>query len=137
MCGWRELAARPRGGCVVYSMGGSANTQFEQAIIRTTSCEVHTFDLDCHQRCHTYWCYGGPRIKCHKVRIGGKSNSKTVPPMFDSYLGQRCSNLRAIQIVSYTRRMDMDDGRWRDKYYSAVINSKNVFLYHIKSYAKV
>jgi hypothetical protein len=79
VCGLRELAARRS--CVVYSFGGAANTQFENAIRDMTRCEVHTFDLDCMERC--VWggaCYAGPRLACHKVRVGGKDNDKTTPP---------------------------------------------------------
>ena len=40
VCGLRDLVAP----CVVYSFGSGGSAQFEQAILRHTECEVHTFD---------------------------------------------------------------------------------------------
>ena len=79
VCGLRKLAARRS--CVVYSFGGAANTQFEKAIRDITRCEVHTFDLDCTELCYDGGaCYAGPRLACHKVRVGGIDDDKTTPP---------------------------------------------------------
>ena len=99
VCGLRQLAAR-RGGCVVYSFGGAANTQFENAIRDITSCEVHTFDLDCTERC--LWggpCYAGPRLTCHKVRVGGSDNAKTMPPTMSLPTMMRTLGHRRIDIL--------------------------------------
>ena len=79
VCGLQELALKRR--CVIYSFGGAANTQFENAVRDITHCQVHTFDLDCFERC--WWggkCYSGERLTCHKVRVGGRDNAKTSPP---------------------------------------------------------
>ena len=78
ICNWKELAAKRD--CIIYSFGGNTNTQFEQAIRSTTRCDVHTFDLDCFEMCWFGPCYAGPRLTCHKVRIGPKDDAKTTPP---------------------------------------------------------
>ena len=42
VCGVETLMQRP--GCVVYSFGSNGETEFEEAVLATTHCEVHVFD---------------------------------------------------------------------------------------------
>lgn len=42
VCGAETLMQRP--GCVVYSFGSNGETEFEEAVLATTHCEVHVFD---------------------------------------------------------------------------------------------
>ena len=42
VCGAETLLQRP--GCVVYSFGSNGETEFEEAVLATTHCEVHVFD---------------------------------------------------------------------------------------------
>ena len=42
VCGVETLLQRP--GCVVYSFGSNGETEFEEAVLATTECEVHVFD---------------------------------------------------------------------------------------------
>ena len=88
ICNLRDLgspatlpAARSSAPCVVYSFGGSINTQFESAVRDLTPCEVHTFDLNCFETgCAWGSCYQGERLRCHKVRVGGSDDPTTSPP---------------------------------------------------------
>ena len=42
VCGVETLLHRP--GCVVYSFGSNGETEFEEAVLATTNCQVHVFD---------------------------------------------------------------------------------------------
>ena len=75
-------------GCVVYSFGGSINTQFEIDLSRRTSCEVHTFDPICKETCPYGACY--PQgTQCHEIALcastvpcygnGSSPRTKTLP----------------------------------------------------------
>mmetsp|Transcript_46128 Transcript_46128/g.76246 ORF Transcript_46128/g.76246 Transcript_46128/m.76246 type:complete len:325 (-) Transcript_46128:371-1345(-) len=41
-CGWKAFAGDPK--CVVYSLGSAGKYQFEDELLRSTRCTVHTFD---------------------------------------------------------------------------------------------
>ena len=51
-CGWKAFADDPE--CVVYSLGSAGNYEFENKILRSTRCTVHTFDCTLDSaRCET------------------------------------------------------------------------------------
>ena len=51
-CGWKAFADDPE--CVVYSLGSAGNYQFEDNLLRSTRCTVHTFDCTLDSaRCET------------------------------------------------------------------------------------
>lgn len=56
-------------GCVVYSIGGNNQWQFEQDIVKTTPCEVHTFDCT-GPRSRFQTDDKDPRIHFHHICLG-------------------------------------------------------------------
>jgi hypothetical protein len=71
VCAPRQLGLGGRS-CVIYSLGGSQNTQFELEMARLTPCQVVTIDLNCFETCATGPCYPqalSPRLQCLRAAV--------------------------------------------------------------------
>jgi len=92
VCGARAL---PASDCVVYSFGGSSNTQFDIDFARRTACEVHTFDMVCAHHCPYGECYPTGNT-CHEIALG----------VADGVPCSRCGNgTRTLSLPSIMREL--------------------------------
>ena len=70
VCGVETLMQRP--GCVVYSFGSNGDTEFEEAVLATTQCEVHVFDptlsVEALAKLRKL-----PKIQFHPIGLGPKN----------------------------------------------------------------
>lgn len=75
MCGSAQELKAP---CVVYSIGGNNQWQFELDVLRKTPCEVHTFD--CTGERERFKVPEDPRLHFHFVCLGieNKNNTEVV-----------------------------------------------------------
>lgn len=69
VCGVDTLMQRK--GCTVYSFGSNGDTDFEQAVLATTNCEVHVFDPTLTQEAFEKLARQ-PKIHFHPVGLGPK-----------------------------------------------------------------
>lgn len=67
VCGVETLLQRQ--GCVVYSFGSNGDTDFEEAVLATTNCEVHVFDPTLGQEAFEKLA-AQPKIQFHPVGLG-------------------------------------------------------------------
>lgn len=67
VCGVETLLQRK--GCIVYSFGSNGDTDFEQAVLATTHCEVHVFDPTLEQEAFEELARQ-PKIQFHPVGLG-------------------------------------------------------------------
>lgn len=71
VCGLRYmLQDRP---CLVYSLGSAGDTSFEEQILASTSCEVHTFDPNLSTDMQTAMQTSLPGLHFHSVGLGRSS----------------------------------------------------------------
>ncbi|KAK9840632.1 hypothetical protein WJX81_005767 [Elliptochloris bilobata] len=72
LCGVSSLLQRP--GCLVFSIGSNGETSFEEAILDSTPCEVHTWDhtLDEAKKQVVLSVTG---IKLHQIGLAGESSA--------------------------------------------------------------
>lgn len=74
VCGLDRIPHSTANPCIVYSVGGNNNWKFEEDIVRSTSCSVHTFDctVDGHVPADIT-----DRVHFHKICLGaGSRNSR-------------------------------------------------------------
>jgi len=72
MCGSAQELKAP---CVVYSIGGNNQWQFELDVLRKTPCEVHTFD--CTGERERFKVPEDPRLHFHFVCLGTENKNNT------------------------------------------------------------
>lgn len=70
VCGVETLLQRQ--GCKVYSFGSNGDTDFEEAVLATTNCEVHVFDPTLGQEALKKLSKQ-PKIQFHPVGLGPKN----------------------------------------------------------------
>jgi hypothetical protein len=68
VCGIEQLATEQT--CVVYSVGGNNQWQFELDLLQKTPCHVHTFD--CTGSIHRYHKPTHPRLSFHHICLGAQ-----------------------------------------------------------------
>jgi len=87
-----------KGNCIVYSIGGSNEWSFEEAMYNETGCETHTFDYTLQQ------VVGKPSfVNFHAIGLGdfNKSNNpdnlKTLPEIIES-LGHQSRTIDVLKV---------------------------------------
>jgi hypothetical protein len=110
LCGIATVASSTK--CIVYSLGSNNNFDFEEALTRKTSCEVHTYD-----------CTSSPPKKpikgltFHKVCMGEKTNlqqfmfhndGKTAISDNETYIFKRFSQIIKENNHTYVHVLKMD-----------------------------
>ena len=71
VCGLRSNLMRGRR-CLVYSLGSAGDTSFEDALLRPTDCEVHTFDPTLNQAVQAA-VEARPNLQFHAIGVGGST----------------------------------------------------------------
>ncbi|PSC71017.1 Histone H4 [Micractinium conductrix] len=98
ICGDERLQ---KPGCLIMSIGSHGQYDFEEAVLKDTACEVHTFDCtwegkEIHKQRHKY----------HKICVGDKSEARdglqfqTLPDIIKS-LGNRPVDLLKMDIEGF------------------------------------
>jgi len=104
VCGLQNLAP----GCVVYSIGGNNQWQFERDILAKTPCEVHTFD--CTGPRDRFQIPDDPRLHFHYTCLSAKpSPSRPVGECTDRNDRNVCGDMKTLsQIQSMFNHTQID-----------------------------
>jgi hypothetical protein len=115
-CGVEEL----KDGCIIYSIGGDNQWDFERDLLQKTPCEIHTFD--CTGDISRFQVPAHPRLFFHHVCLSATS-IKADPPMDDQgkctgkgMCGDAWTLLEMQQKLNHTRidllKIDVEGWEW-------------------------
>jgi hypothetical protein len=71
MCGTEQLSIERKKECIVYSVGGNNQWEFENDILRLTSCHIHTFDCTGNEA--RFQVPNNDRLTFHHICLGAVS----------------------------------------------------------------
>lgn len=92
--------------CVVYSIGGNNQWEFEQDILQKTPCEVHTFD--CTGPIERFQKPDNDRLHFHHVCLGTANvPAPKTPPTKDSHVGGEFWTLEKMQKTLKHTQIDL------------------------------
>ena len=108
VCGVETLMQRP--GCVVYSFGSNGDTDFEEAVLATTHCEVHVFDptlgIEALAKLRKL-----PQIQFHPIGLGPKNQRVQ---MMDSLMTMGKQRMQPMNLHTLPTIMSTLNHTWID-----------------------
>jgi hypothetical protein len=103
VCGIENLQTEEK--CVVYSVGGNNQWEFELDILKETPCEVHTFD--CTGNITRFHKPTNPRLKFHHICLGAEHVPYNQDQECDGGICGDILTLYQIQIMLGHKRIDL------------------------------
>ena len=112
VCGMKELTHRTSANdekCIVYSIGGNNQWQFELAVLQETPCEVHTFD--CTGKVSRFRKPHDDRLKFHHICIGSRHEDAPSECVGKAKCGETWTLLEIQQYLGH-KRSDIEGHEW-------------------------
>lgn len=107
-CGVETLLQRQ--GCMVYSFGSNGDTDFEEAVLATTNCEVHVFDPTLGQAAFEKLAKQ-PKIQFHPIGLGPRNEQVQ---MHDNTMTMGNNNGHTMDVLTLQTIMQSLNHNWVD-----------------------